>query len=334
MGAENQVKLKGYLVGVFGSNPDQKLTFENSIAKRNEAEGITVFLRSEGGIKYSFLDDGSFPEKIQGYARIASIADYAYYIFPTDGKLSAADGELAVLLDSLGLKGSIEVIDAQASAYADIVKNTFKGVSISNFPIEERNSKSSVLSLSHIHDEDTRPKKSTLIYVDRAFNVKGVGLVVLGFVLSGRVSIHDRLRMIPGTSRKVRGGQGNPGQRRGPGFSGERNKNRALSQGRGVKDFEKVSWLDDGTLGAIEKDHIQFHSIKVLQAGHTEQGRARPVEWRSHRGKDIFIFRNSRKREEGRRVSKRNPGVGGHADFSLGSECKAAQGDGWRQSVV
>ena len=121
-------------MGVFGSNPDQKLAFENSIAKRNEAEGITVFLRSEGGIKYSFLDDGSFPEKIQGYARIASIADYAYYIFPNGGKLSAADGELAVLLDSLGLKGSIEVIDAQASAYADIVKNTFKGVSISNFP--------------------------------------------------------------------------------------------------------------------------------------------------------------------------------------------------------
>ena len=109
---------------------------------------------------------------------------------------------LAVLLDSFGVKGSIEVMDAQASAYADIVKNTFKGVSISSFPIEERNSKSSILSLSQIQDRETWPKNSTLIYIDRAFNVKGVGLVVLGFVLSGKVSIHDKLRMIPGTPGK------------------------------------------------------------------------------------------------------------------------------------
>jgi len=260
--------LKGYLVGIFGSNPDQKLAFENSIAKRNEAEGITVFLRSEGGIKYSFLDDATFPEKIQGYARIASIADYAYYIFPTDGKLSAADGELAVLLDSLGVKGSIEVIDARASAYTDIVKNTFKGVSISGFPIEERDSKSSVISLSHINDRDAWPK-TTLIYIDRAFNVKGVGLVVLGFVLSGRVAIHDKLRLVPGGKyAEVKGIQVNDEDQE----STERGIRVGLSlKGVELKDFDKVSWLDDGTLELSKKIEFNFSQSKYYKQDTTNR---------------------------------------------------------------
>ncbi len=163
------------------------------------------------------------------------------------------------------MKGSIEVIDAQASAYADIVKNTFKGVSISNFPIEERNSKSSVLSLSHIQDRDTWPKKSTLVYIDRAFNVKGVGLVVLGFVLSGKVSIHDRLRMIPGTPGKfaeVKGIQVNDEDQE----STERGIRVGLSlKGVELKDLEKVSWLDDGTLELSKKITFNFTQSKYYK---------------------------------------------------------------------
>jgi len=256
--------MRGYLVGVFASNSDQKLAFENSVAKRNEAEGITVFLRSEGGTKYSFLDDSTFPEKIQGYARIASISDHAYYIFPNDGKLSAADGELAVLLDSLGVRGTIEVIDADASAYSEIVKKTFKGVSISEFPIEQRNSKSSVLTLSQIEDRDTWPKNSTLIYIDRAFNVKGVGLVVLGFVLSGKVSIHDKLRMIPRGTKlaEVKGIQVNDEDQ----DSAERGIRVGLSlKGVELKDLEKVSWLDDGTLDITKRITVDFNQSRYYK---------------------------------------------------------------------
>ena len=255
--------MRGFLLGVFGTNPAQKLAFESSVAKKNEAEGITVFLKSEGGTKYSFLDDSSFPEKIQGYARIASICDHAYYILPTDGKLSAADGELAVLLDSFGLSGTIEVIDAAASAYSEIVKKTFKGVGIANFPIEERSSKSSILSLTQIRVRSTWPKDSNLIYVDRAFNVKGVGLVVLGFVLSGKVSVHDKLRLIPGTKfAEVKGIQVNDEDQE----STERGIRVGLSlKGVELKDLEKVSWMDDGKLDLSKKLTIEFNQSKYYK---------------------------------------------------------------------
>src|SRR5579863_4549367 len=104
--------MEGHIVGVFGTNKEVKTRFESAVGKRSEVEGISVFHRSEGGKKISLLDDPQYPEKIQGYSRIASICDYAYYVFPSDGRLMPPDGELAVLLESFRLRGTIEVIDS------------------------------------------------------------------------------------------------------------------------------------------------------------------------------------------------------------------------------
>jgi hypothetical protein len=80
--------LKGFLCGVFGSDRTLKVSFESSIAKKSEVEGIIVYNRNESGLRYSFLDDGQFPEKIQGYSRIASLSDFCYYLYPPNGKLT------------------------------------------------------------------------------------------------------------------------------------------------------------------------------------------------------------------------------------------------------
>ncbi|HZW57135.1 MAG TPA: hypothetical protein VFF30_12670 [Nitrososphaerales archaeon] len=258
--------LNGYLIGVFGAVPELKSSLETSIAKKNEAEGITIYLRTESGTKYSFLDDGSFPEKIQGYAQIASISDHAFYIFPNAGKLSAADGELAVLIDSLGLPGTVEVIDSEASAFQDLLKSIFKDVSLSRFPLEQRSSKSSVISLSQIKERETWPKDRTLVYVDRAFNVKGVGLVVLGFALCGKVSVHDKLRLVPQSSgnkfAEVKGIQVNDEDQESVG----RGIRVGLSlRGVELKDLEKVSWLDDGSFELSNSISFEFSQSKYYK---------------------------------------------------------------------
>ena len=254
----------GYLIGVFGTRQDLKSAFESSIAKKNEAEGIIIYVRSDEGTKYSYLDDASYPEKIQGYSRIASISDYAHYVFPTDGKLSSFDGELAVLLDAYSLKGSVEIMDSQVSAYQDMIKSTFNGVSISSYPLEERSSKSSVMDLSRIKQNGAWPKNGTLIYIDRAFNVKGVGLVVLGFVLCGRVSVHDRLRLIPSSEKfaEVKGIQVNDEDQDSVG----RGMRVGLSlKGVELKDLEKISWLDDGSFNLDRKLLIEFNQSRFYK---------------------------------------------------------------------
>lgn len=238
--------MNGFLCGVFGTNKDQKDRFESSIAKKSEVEGIIVYHKNESGMRYSFLDDPQYPEKIQGYSRIASLSDYFYYLFPSTGKLTPADGELAVLLDAYGINGAIEIIDSNIGK--ESIKSSFKGLALANFPTEERDSKSSIIDFSKIRISQSFPKTGTLIYIDRAFSVKGVGVVVLGFILSGEVSVHDKLRLTPG-----------PGESRYAEVKGIQVSDEDYeSAGRGIrvglslkgvetKDLSKTSWLDDGS---------------------------------------------------------------------------------------
>ena len=249
--------MNGLLCGVFGTSKDQKSLFENSVAKKSEVEGIIVYHKSESGVRYSFLDDSQFPDKIQGYSRIASICDYAYYIFPSSGKLTAPDGELAVLLDGFGTEGTIELIDANIAK--ETIYSSFKGLKLSKFPIEERESKSSIIDLARIQPSRNFPKSGTVIYIDRAFNVKGVGLVVLGFILSGEVSLHDKLRLIPSQGSKkyaeVKGIQVSDEDYDSAG----RGIRVGLSlKGVELNDLSKSSWLDDDSCLLSNKISMKF----------------------------------------------------------------------------
>lgn len=238
--------MEGSLVGVFGTNSALKYSFLSSIGKKSETEGIIVYQRNEAGKKFSLLDDSTYPEKIQGYARIASIADYALYTFPQDGKLTPSDGELAVLLDAFGLDGTVELIDNALPNPDQILKGAFKGLNVGTFKTDQRDSKSSLIDLSLASPRKSYPDGETLIYIDRAFNVKGVGLVVLGFLLAGKVSVHDKLRILPSDSSKL-------AEVKGIQVSDEDQQ----SVGRGIrvglslknvelKDLTKVSWMDNG----------------------------------------------------------------------------------------
>ena len=232
-------------MGVFGTDNQSKSVLEASVAKKSEAEGIMVHTRTEGGRRYSFLDTDDFPGRIQGYARIASIVDHALYLFPRGGRLVPPDGELAVLLGSFGLPGSLVLLDG--SVAAEDAKRALKGTIVADYSTVLRRTNDSAIDLSHSAPRGDLGNQRTLVYVDRVFTVKGVGTVALGFVLSGRVSIHDQLRPIPGPSgvrADVKGIQINDVDFESAG--------RGIRVGlalRGVtpEALEKSHWLDDGS---------------------------------------------------------------------------------------
>lgn len=239
--------MRGHTIGVFGSDKELKAAFENAVAKKSEVEGMIVYHRNESGLRYSLLDDPAFPETIQGYSRIASISDHAYYLLPGPGRLTAPDGELAVLLDAFELPGTIQAIGGTS---AEPFKSAFKGLRLADYPVEARTKDSSVADFSKIVDPPGTPD-ATLIYIDRAFVVKGVGTVVLGFVLSGEVSLHDELRAIPSSDvrAEVKGIQVNDEDQESAG----RGVRVGLSlKGVDAKQLDKVSWLDDGSFKLSE----------------------------------------------------------------------------------
>ncbi len=247
--------MEGHTIGIFGSDKEAKTSFENAIAKKSEVEGMIVYHRNESGKRFSFLDDPQFPDTIQGYSRIASISDHAYYLLPGGGRLTAPDGELAVLLDAFGLPGTIQIIDGGASA--ETVKTAFKGLRLAEYPVEQRSRDSSIVDLSMINYPPGAPE-GTVVYVDRAFVVKGVGTVVLGFVLSGKVSVHDKLRAVPSSPEKlveVKGIQVNDEDYDSAG----RGVRVGLSlKGVEARELDKASWLDDGSFKLTDKVNFDF----------------------------------------------------------------------------
>ena len=235
--------MDGVTVGVFGTDQEAKASFESAVAKKSEAEGMVVYTRTEGGRRYSFLDTGDFPGRVQGYSRIASICDHALYFYPRSGKLSPPDGELAVLLGSFGVPGTLVVLDG--SAGPEEAASALKGTAVARYRVEERRSGSAAIDLSAAGA--AFPSKGALVYVDRAFTVKGVGTVALGFVLSGTVKVHDQLRPIPGpaaTRADVKGIQINDMD-----FDSAGRGIRVGLSLRGVEpsDLERSHWLDDGS---------------------------------------------------------------------------------------
>ncbi len=250
LGAPHVLNLEGITVGVFGSDAQVKASFLTSVAKKSEAEGVAVYARTEGGRRYSFLDAPDFPGRIQGCSGIASISDHALYFFPQGGRLSAPDGELAVLLSALGVPGTVEIVDRSTTPQG--ASAALKGTAPAGYRQEERQSGSSAIDLSNANARADFPKEKTLVYMDRAFTVKGVGTVALGFVLSGKVSIHDQLRPTPGPSglrADVKGIQVNDVDLDSAG--------RGIRVGlslRGVepRDLERSHWLDDGSLDVAD----------------------------------------------------------------------------------
>ncbi len=188
--------MDGVTVGVFDTDQQTKTSIETALAKKSEAEGIVVYRRTESGHHISFLDTFDFPDRIQGYARIASIADHEFYVYPSGGRLSSADGELAVLLQSFGLEGTLEVLDGKSRP--EDAKTALRDTAIANYPVDERITGSGVLKLEGLHRRADLLPSGTLVYIDRVFPVKGVGTVALGFMLCGEVAIHDELRPVPG----------------------------------------------------------------------------------------------------------------------------------------
>jgi selenocysteine-specific translation elongation factor len=250
--------LQGATIGIFGTDETARTILGAALAKKSEAEGIIVYHRTEGGRKLSLLDTADYPGRIQGYARVASISDHAFYLFPKSGRLSQSDGELAVLLEAFGLPGTIQVLDG--SSTPEGASGALKGTAVAGYPVEERSSLSTTVDLTRVAPRPDFPPSGTLVYVDRVFSVKGVGTVALGFVLSGSVRLHDQLRAVPsqsGLRADVRGIQVNDAD-----FDSVGRGIRVGLSLRGIEpqDLEKCLWLDDGSFSL--KDTLEFRFTK------------------------------------------------------------------------
>lgn len=162
--------IKGTIITVLSSNEAEAIKLAELMGKRSEER---IYYRKRDDLVKSILVPPV--NRILDEAVALSISTAFYLRVPSE--LTWIDGELALLAEASGLRGVVMPDDV------DGFRRVFGELRISNY-------------VSEFTEVNADAEDVGVVYVDRAFNVKGVGLVVLGFALT-QVSVHDKLIALP-----------------------------------------------------------------------------------------------------------------------------------------
>src|ERR687897_1186363 len=168
--------------------------FVKELGKIGQSSDITIYDNKKDDRIMTYVIPSVYPDKIQPLITAVNLGEYS--IVNVD-KLDRFLGEQIVALDLLRLdKGFLlHSNGVDSEALRSILKNTVA----SSFKVEQNieSLKESIDSLSSVK-RDGPP----IIHIDNIFNVKGVGVVVLGILKQGEIRVHDELMLFP-HKRKV-----------------------------------------------------------------------------------------------------------------------------------
>jgi selenocysteine-specific translation elongation factor len=156
--------------------------------KKGTSTDITIYDKKESGVLRTWTIPTSFPDKIQPLFQAINMGEYVIFHI---SKLDKFVGEQIIALDVLGKKQGI------ISHTFDVDRNTLlsmiKGTVVENYKlVESENLKKEIDLLEPISSDG-----KTKIIIDHCFDVKGVGTVILGKVIQGKVKQYDNLKLYP-----------------------------------------------------------------------------------------------------------------------------------------
>ena len=159
-------------------------TIANDFGKKGTSTDLTLYDRKESNTIRTWITASGFPDKIQPLLQAINIAEYVIFHVASLDKFT---GEQIVALDSLGKKEGIlsHSYDVDESRLNTMIKGTV----LENYKIiDSSNLKDEMLKFPVIQNDG-----QTHIVIDHCFDVKGVGTVALGKVISGKISQYDKL---------------------------------------------------------------------------------------------------------------------------------------------
>ena len=165
---------------------------EQSIAsdfgKKGTVTDLSLYDRKETDTIRTWVIPSGFPEKIQPLFQAINLAEYIIFYV---GNLDKFTGEQMVALDILKKKDGIlshtyEVDEGRLSSM-------IKGTVLEKY----RRTPSEKIKEELNKYESVSREGKTKVVIDHCFDVKGVGTVVLGKVISGKLKQYDDLKLLP-----------------------------------------------------------------------------------------------------------------------------------------
>jgi selenocysteine-specific translation elongation factor len=180
------------MVAVFGAPG-----YSAALAKKGTSTDITLYNLKKGEDIITLIEPNRYPERLAPLFFAASESNKALVVID---ELNSTLGENLVMLQCCGISSGYFVLRNYVPK--EKVEQIIKGTILETF--EFLPDDANIIREKLIADAALQKNAETstgIVPVDHAFNVKGVGVVVLGVVVSGSITKHTVMNALPGDKK-------------------------------------------------------------------------------------------------------------------------------------
>ena len=160
------------------------------LAKKGTTSDIALYNTSYQGKYFTFVEPVTYPDKVQTLFQTINMSQFSVIYFNSETPKNVI-GECIIAINTLRKPGMF-VLD---SFDKEALKHLLKGTFLETFPVVSADSSEIMPVLLEFNLPPVEGK--TKVIVDHAFNVKSVGTIALGTVISGEIKKHDNMTIYP-----------------------------------------------------------------------------------------------------------------------------------------
>jgi len=172
------------------------LDYGASLGKKGTSTDITLYNLKKGENTVTFIEPTRYPERLAPLFYACALAKKAIIVV---NELNATFGEQIVMLQCSNIEGGYIVLRNYIPK--EKIEPIIKGTTLEKFeflPDDANLIREKLLAEAAQQKPVEGQAPIGTVPVDHAFNVKGVGVVVLGIVVYGKVEKHASLNVLPG----------------------------------------------------------------------------------------------------------------------------------------
>jgi selenocysteine-specific translation elongation factor len=172
--------------------------YAKDLGKKGTTSDITFYNLKKGDATVTFIEPTRYPEKLSSLFYTVSMSDRAILVVD---EINATFGECVLMLQSAGKSSGYLILKNYITP--DQIAPLIKGTVLEHYEILEEDMVGLREKMLEISVKQTAHQKAHegagkgVVPVDAHFNVKGVGVVVLGSVAQGSIKKHDTMRVLP-----------------------------------------------------------------------------------------------------------------------------------------
>ena len=180
--------------------------YAKDLGKKGTASDITFYNLKKGDATVTFIEPTRYPEKLSSLYYAVSMSDRVILVVD---EINATFGECVLMLQCANKSVGYLILKNYISP--DQIAPLIKGTVLEHYDVLEEDMVGLREKMLEIAVKQTAHQKAHetagngVVPVDAHFNVKGVGVVVLGSVVKGMIRKHETLKVLPtGKTAQIR----------------------------------------------------------------------------------------------------------------------------------